>query len=136
MTKDYLKEHIDKLAEADQLKDELDSLYIMLKSPVITGMPGGHSADADKIGNVVAKIQEKEARYLGKLNVILDEEKVIEEAIDKLKDPRERTVMRYRYISGLKWEEICVKAHYSRKHIHRIHSNALKNIQYVKDDIE
>lgn len=128
MTKDYLKEHIDKLAEADQLKDELDNLYIMLKSPVITGMPGGHSADADKIGNVVAKIQEKEARYLGKLNVILDEEKVIEEEIDKLKEPRVRAVMRYRYISGLKWEEICVKAHYSRQHIHRLHAEALKKL--------
>ena len=129
MTKEFLKEHIDKLAERDQLKDELDSLYIMLKSPVITGMPGGHSADSDKIGSLVAKIQEKEARYLGKLNVILNEEKIIEEAIDKLKDPRERTVMRYRYISGYIWEEICVKAHYSWKHIHRIHSNALNNIK-------
>lgn len=128
MTKEFLKEHIDKLAERDQLKDELDSLYIMLKSPVITGMPAGHSADADKIGTVVAKIQEKEARYLGKLNVILNEEKIIEEAIDKLKDPRERTVMRYRYISGYIWEEICVKAHYSWRQIHYIHSRALRNI--------
>ena len=129
MTKDYLKEHIDKLAEADQLKAELDSLYIMLKSPVITGMPSGHSADADKIGNVVAKIQEKEARYLAKVNVILDEEKEIEKVIDKLKDARERTVMRYRYISGLKWEEICVKAHYSWQHIHRLHAEALKKMR-------
>lgn len=128
MTKEFLKEHIDKLAEADQLKNELDSLYIMLKSPVITGMPGGHSADADKIGNVVAKIEEKEARYLGKLNVILNEEKVIEKAIDELKDARERTVMRYRYISGYIWEEICVKAHYSWQHIHRLHASALKKL--------
>ena len=129
MTKEYLKEHIDKLAEADQLKDELDNLYIMLKSPVITGMPGGHSEDADKIGNVVAKIQEKEARYLGKLNGILAEEKEIEKVIDTLEDARERTVMRYRYISGLKWEEICVKAHYSWQHIHRLHAEALKKMR-------
>ena len=129
MTKEFLKEHIDKLAEADQIKAEFDILYIMLKSPVITGMPVGHSADADKIGNVVAKIEEKEARYLGKLNVILDEEKVIEKAIDELKDGRERTVMRYRYISGLKWEEICVKAHYSWQHIHRLHAEALKKMR-------
>ena len=128
MTKDYLKEHIDKLAEADQLKDELDSLYIMLKSPAITGMPSAHPADKDKIGSVVAKIEEKEARYLGKLNVIYDEEKEIEKAIESLKDARERTVMRYRYISGLKWEEICVKAHYSWQHIHGLHADALKKL--------
>ena len=84
--------------------------------------------DVNKGMYVVAKIEEKEARYLGKLNVILDEEQVIEKAIDELKDGRERTVMRYRYISGLKWEEICVKANYSWRQIHYIHSRALKNI--------
>ena len=128
MTKEFLKEHIDKLDEAKGLKFEIDQMYQTLKSPVITGMPSAHSPDADKIGIILGKIQEKEIRYLAKLNIILGEEKEIEKVIDSLKDARERTVMRYRYISGLKWEEVCVRAHYSWKHTHRLHSNALKKI--------
>lgn len=128
MTKEFLKEHIDKLDEAKGLKFEIDQMYQPLKSPVITGMPSAHSPDADKIGVILGKIQEKEIRYLAKLNIILGEEKEIEKVIDSLKDARERTVMRYRYISGLKWEEVCVKAHYSWQHTHRLHADALNKL--------
>lgn len=128
MTKEFLKEHIKKLNEANGLKFEIDQMYQTLKSPIITGMPAVHSPDADKIGNVLWKIQQKEIKYLAKLDVILDEEKDIETVIDTLKDSRERTVMRYRYISGLEWEEVCVKAHYSWQWVHKLHKRALKNI--------
>jgi len=128
MTKEFLKEHIKKLNEAKGLKFEIDNMYQTLKSPIITGMPAVHSPDTDKLGNVLWKIQEKEIKYLAKLDVILNEEKDIEKVIESLEDSRERTIMRYRYISGLDWEEVCVKAHYSWKHTHRLHSEALKKI--------
>ena len=127
VTKEFLKEHIDKLDEAKGLKFEIDQMYQTIKSPVITGMPSAHSPDADKIGVILGKIQEKEIRYLAKLNIILSEEKEIEKVIDSLKDARERTVMRYWYISGLKWEEVCVRAHYSWRQTHYLHSSALNN---------
>lgn len=129
MTKDYLKEHVKKLSEAEGLKFEIDQMYQTMKSPVITGMPSAHSSDTDKLGNVLWKIQEKEIRYLAKLDVILNEEKDIEGVIDSLKDSRERTIMRYRYISGLEWEEVCVKSHYSWQHTHRLHAEALKKLK-------
>ena len=128
MTKEFLKEHITKLNEVKGLEFEIQQMYQTLKSPIITGMPAVHSPDADKLGNVVWKIQEKEIKYLAKLDVILNEEKDIEKVIDNLEDSRQRTIMRYRYISGLEWEEVCVKAHYSWKHTHRLHSDALKKI--------
>ena len=128
MTKEFLKEHITKLNEVKGLEFEIQQMYQTLKSPIITGMPAVHSPDADKIGNVLWKIQQKEIKYLAKLDVILNEEKDIEKVIEALKDSRERTIMRYRYISGLEWEEVCVRAHYSWKHTHRLHSEALKKL--------
>lgn len=128
MTKEFLKEHIKKLSEAEGLKYEIDNMYHTIKSPIITGMPSAHSPDVDKIGIVLSKIQEKEIRYLAKLDIILSEEKEIEKVIDSLEDSRERTVMRYRYISGLEWEEVCVKAHYSWQHTHRLHADALNKL--------
>ena len=128
MTKEFLQNHLTKLEEAKGLEFEIQQMYQTLKSPIITGMPAVHSPDTDKLGNVLWKIQEKEIKYLAKLDVILNEEKDIEKVIEALKDSRERTIMRYRYISGLKWEEVCVKAHYSWKHTHRLHSEALRKI--------
>lgn len=129
MTKDYLKEHVKKLSEAEGLKFEIDQMYQTMKSPVITGMPSAHSSDTDKLGNILWKIQQKEIRYLAKLDIILDEEKEIEKVIETLEDSRERTIMRYRYISGLEWEEVCVKSHYSWQHTHRLHAEALKKLK-------
>ena len=63
MTKEFLKEHITKLNEVKGLEFEIQQMYQTLKSPIITGMPAVHSPDADKIGNVVWKIQEKEIKY-------------------------------------------------------------------------
>ena len=128
MTKEFLKDHIIKLNEVKGLEFEIHQMYQTLKSPIITGMPAVHSPDADKIGNVLWKIQQKEIKYLAKLDVILNEEKEIETVIDNLEDSRQRTIMRYRYISGLEWEEVCVKSHYSWKHTHRLHSEALRKI--------
>lgn len=128
MTKDYLKEHVKKLSEAEGLKFEIDQMYQTMKSPVITGMPSAHSSDTDKLGNILWKIQQKEIRYLAKLDIILDEEKEIEKVIETLEDSRERTIMRYRYITGMTWEEICVRVNYSWQHTHRLHAEALSKL--------
>ena len=134
MTKEFLQNHLTKLEEAKGLEFEIQQMYQTLKSPIITGMPAVHSPDADKLGNVVWKIQEKEIKYLAKLDVILNEEKDVEKVIDALKDSRERTIMRYRYIRGLSWEEVCVKVNYSWKQVHRFHSNSLNKILDKKID--
>ena len=128
MTKEFLKDHITKLNEAKGLEFEIQQMYQTMKSPVITDEPTCHSPDTDRTGSLVARIEEKKKKYEEKYKLVLDEEKEIEKVIDKLKDIRERTIMRYRYISGLEWEKVCVKAHYSWKHTHRLHSDALNKI--------
>ncbi len=132
MTKEELKEYISIKKEAEQIRLEIEDLYHMLKSPVITGMPSAHSPDADKIGNVIAKIEELEAKYMAKLNLLIQKQNDIENVISKL-DSKERTLMRYRYIDGHDWERICVDMNYSWKQTHRIHSNILNKI---KDDTQ
>ena len=53
----------------------------------------------------------------------------ITNAIKALDNENEQDVLWYRYIKGLKWEEVCVKIGYSWQHTHRIHSNALENLK-------
>ena len=128
MNKEFLKDHVKKLKEQKELQSELNAIYITLKSPAITGLPLAHQSEPDKIGNIVAKIQEKEIKLLAKLDAIIAEEEEIEKVITKL-ETTERILMRYRYIQGLDWEKICVEMHYSWQHIHKIHKRILEKIK-------
>lgn len=51
----------------------------------------------------------------------------IETALSQLK-PEERQVLRLRYIDGLSWTQVCLRAHYSRTQAFRIHASALKRL--------
>lgn len=57
----------------------------------------------------------------------LREMQCIENIIEGL-DEKEKLLMRYRYIKGLKWETICYKMDYSWRQIHNIHSKILKEL--------
>ena len=51
----------------------------------------------------------------------------IKRRIEAMGDEREKDLLTYRYIRGMKWEKICTEMKHSWQHIHRIHAKALKN---------
>ena len=51
-----------------------------------------------------------------------------ERAIEAL-EPNRRMLLRYRYIDGLKWEEVCVRMNYSWTQTHYHHGEALKQLK-------
>ena len=55
--------------------------------------------------------------------------KEIRDRIEWLEDESEKDVLVYRYLRGMKWEDICVKMGYSWRRVHYIHSNALENFK-------
>lgn len=52
----------------------------------------------------------------------------IEAAIESL-DPTARLLCRYRYVDGLKWEEVCVRMNYSWRQVHNLHRRALEALR-------
>lgn len=52
----------------------------------------------------------------------------VEDFINNLKCPEERKVIRYRYVFGMEWEEVCVKAHVGWDKAHRINKRVLAKI--------
>lgn len=80
-------------------------------------------------------------KFVNKLHKILEMEKEIErlkdfkfelsESIDKVENLLERTLLRYRYVLSLTWEEISEKTGYSLRQVIRIHRKAIKNFEYV-----
>ena len=53
----------------------------------------------------------------------------IKRRIEAMEDEREKDLLTYRYLKGLKWEEICVRMDYKWRQVHRIHAMAIKNLK-------
>lgn len=87
-------------------------------------------AEQQQLEELLAAGESRELRqcYRAKLAEVEAEQLAIEEAIENL-EPRERALMRYRYIDGYKWEKICVLLHYEWRQTHNIHSEALRKLQ-------
>ena len=83
---------------------------------------------SDKIQTTVEKIIEIEEKLDHEIDALVDLRNRIEAAVEKLEDGRLRDVMRYRYIDGMKWEQIAVEMHCSYMQVCRLHGKALLEI--------
>ena len=97
-------------------------------TPVLTGMPRGggdgraleraavHVADIEaEIDRAVASAQEDRAR--------------IRAAIGRIREPRQRDVLRYRYLDGLTFEAVAERLHYSIRQVYSLHGFALEALE-------
>ena len=53
--------------------------------------------------------------------------------IGRLKKPKERLVLQYRYLNGLSWKDIMVKMDRTESSVHTIHRNALEHFTPPKE---
>ena len=130
MTKERLRRYVEIKKEARQIRDKIEEIESRLYSPkgqLLTGMP---SAPSHEGGTITESLIDRHAQLIQMYQahlVRLDEEQLaIETAIASLTDPTARRLMRYRYLDGLKWEEICVLINYEWSRTHEIHGMALK----------
>ena len=109
MDRETLEQYRKNRKEILQLREEIEALQSKLSAPSTanySGMPGGRGGAGDPVGNGVAALDALCTRYRKKLAELCAEQEEIENAIDGL-DKELRTIMRYRYIAGYKWETIC-----------------------------
>ena len=129
MTKDRLRNYANLKEECEQLRRQLEELEATLYYPKIqrlNGMPSAPSKE-NALELMIARHVELQEKYEAKIAEMTAEMLQIEAAIDKL-DPTARMLLRYRYMDGLKWEEVCVRMNYSWMQTHRIHANALNQL--------
>lgn len=131
ITKNELRLYRQLKKEARELAEQIEELELTMIAPScqqITGMPVYHSADHDKIANVVAKAEQMRKVYFDKMNILLDLQADIEAAVDKL-GPKERRLIRLYYFAGLTWEEVAVQLDYAWRQTHRLHNICLKKLK-------
>lgn len=128
--KEFLQSY--QLAKRDvtRLEEQLAELRISKMSPgcdIGDGLP--HAHNATDLSDYAAKVDELEKEIMeARYRRILAYQRV-RNCIEALGNEREKMLLTYRYIRGLKWEEICMKMDYKWRQVHRIHAKALKNLK-------
>ena len=85
------------------------------------------SCTGSRIENAVALIDEQADRLADEVVSLLEINKTIADAIAKVKNSAERTVLEYRYLCFFSWPQIATIMKTGLSNIYRIHSAALKN---------
>lgn len=130
ISKKELREYLNLKRELNQLNDRIKELRTIAESASaqkLTGMPGAHSDDSSVERNLI-RISEMQDRYNKNLHRMLEEQERIEEAIARLPS-LERQIIRYRYMDGYHWEQICILIGYEWTQTHEHHSRALRMLE-------
>lgn len=137
MDKETLLRYRHNRMEIIQIQEQIETLRSKLESPKIqeiTGMPATHGSAGDPLGNGIAALDALRKRYKEKLCILFAEQEAIENALDMLEGEL-RTILRYRYICGYKWETICNLMGPSEYEpmdwstVHRKHRKALRKLE-------
>ena len=127
--KEYLKSYRRAVKREKDILDEIQRLRAdkMFPSVANDGMPkGSNQSDlSDYIAILDEQIELLKVERLEKARCY----QKIEKQSRQMENEDEQEVLRLRYITGLKWEEVAARMSYSWKHIHRIHSSALCNFK-------
>lgn len=127
--KEYLKSYRRAVKREKDILDEIQRLRAdkMFPSVANDGMPKG--SNQSDLSDYIAILDEQiELLKVERLEKVRCYQK-IEKQIRQMENEDEQEVLRLRYITGLKWEEVAARMSYSWKHIHRIHSSALCNFK-------
>ncbi len=112
-----------------RLENELAEIRLNKYCPscISDGMP--RASGCSDLSSYMAKVDELEKKILKKRYNRLQKQQEIRSRIERMEDENEKDVLTYRYLRGMKWEDIAVKMGYSWRRIHYIHSKALENFR-------
>jgi hypothetical protein len=128
-----LNSYRDMDAERRQLQAQLLRVEMLMDAPGGSnwdGMPHGTGV-SNPVEKMVTKKLTLENRYRTKLAELVEAQEAIEALIEVL-EPTERCLARYRYLDGLRWEDVCVRINYSWMQTHRIHAKLLDKLVEIE----
>lgn len=131
MTKKDLQKFRKLQIELESIENQVAALDAKIQKATPSysvSLRGGKSADKE---DRIIKLIELKKDYEIKGGKIISEQIEIEKGIDKLSDPVEKAVLRYRYIDNMDWEDIQIMIGYERSQTYRIHDSAIKNLQKI-----
>ena len=127
--KEYLWGYQKTKRQLERLEEELAELRLdkMCPSVIQDGMP--HASGGGDLSGYAARVDALERKILKARYKRIQRFKEIRDRIERLEDENEKDVLVYRYIRGMKWEDIAVKMNIGYRHVLRMHGKALENFK-------
>ena len=132
-SKEYLKQAFrvhDLIRSNEKELHELEMLSVSLPGTDYSKdrVKTGSSSDANYT-EIIAKIDILERLIKAEIDELLALKIEIRNVICSIKNDEERLILKYRYISFYTWENIADELNLSLRTVHRIHSDALRNVK-------
>lgn len=120
--------------EIDQITKELQRWQDLATriSPSYSDMP--HGGGSDKVQTAAVEVAELTDKLNQKLHQAIMVQENIKKLLESLDDIKLRQLMFYRYINGMRWEEIAVLMNYDYRYVLKLHRKALYGLD--EKDIE
>lgn len=126
--KEILKSYIDFERYARKCFREVDMAEeTLLRSPRMDGMP--RSGNISGLDEQVAQIDRLKRKANKERQKALDAQEQIYDMISTLKNPRQKAVIKLRYIYGESWDEIASSLELKKRMVLYIHGKALAEMR-------
>lgn len=124
----YLNQYRIMHIEIDQITKELQRWQDLATriSPSYSDMP--HGGGSDKVQTAAVEVAELTDKLNQKLHQAIMVQENIKKLLESLDDIKLRQLMSYRYINGIRWEEIAVRMDFNYRWVLRLHRKALNQI--------
>ena len=106
----------------------LRELSVSISSPAIAERVQSSRSKEAPFVKCFLKIRDLEEKINSEIDQLVDLKDEIRSVIDRVKDPDEQMVLRYRYINGMSWEQIGEELSVDRTTVYRWHNMALHHV--------
>lgn len=124
----YLNQYRIMHIEIDQITKELQRWQDLATriSPSYSDMP--HGGGSDRVQTAAVEVAELTDKLNQKLHQAIMVQENIKKLLESLDDIKLRQLMSYRYINGMRWEEIAVRMDYDYRYVLKLHGKSLCQI--------
>lgn len=120
--KEFLMSYQKEKRRVRRLEEQLEELRRNKMSPSVTNDGSRHGTDKKDLSDYAVKEDEIEQELVAARYSRICAFQEVQKRIEAMEDEREKDLLTYRYIRGMKWEKICTEMKHSWQHIHRIHA--------------
>lgn len=127
--KEFLNQYLNAQKEIGIKLDQITRLRELSTKITQTLTPDRVKSNSDnRLEFTVSKIVDMEKEIGASIDQLERVRLQVESVIDSVPNANQRNVLRLRYISGMKWEQIAVKLNYDYRWVLRLHGKALNKI--------
>lgn len=112
--------------EVLQIRDQAESISAWTDGDRVQS-----SHQPDKLGQVVARLVDKETETLEVINEYIDKMNEIDDMLNEIEDPKLALILELRYKQGLIWEKVAEEMNYDVRWVQRLHGRALEEINKI-----